>query len=280
MIQTEPALLLVLVILAGVLGTIIGSFLNVVVWRLPRGESLSHPPSACPRCGHAIRWWDNVPVVSWLILRGRCRDCSEPISARYPLVELGTGLAFAAVAWWLLVTQVPGLPIVSAVLVSIAFFYLASVSIALALIDLDTHKLPNVIVLPSYVVGIVLFGAATVVSGSPTAILTAGLGMAAMFLAYLLMALVYPPGMGLGDVKLAGVLGLYLGWLGWGAVAVGAFSAFILGGAYAVVLLLLRRANRKSGIPFGPWMLLGAWVGVFAGETIARGYLALFGLGT
>jgi leader peptidase (prepilin peptidase)/N-methyltransferase len=189
-------------------------------------------------------------------------------------------LAFAAVAWWLLVTQVPGLPIVSAVLVSIAFFYLASVSIALALIDLDTHKLPNVIVLPSYVVGIVLFGAATVVSGSPTAILTAGLGMAAMFLAYLLMALVYPPGMGLGDVKLAGVLGLYLGWLGWGAVAVGAFSAFILGGAYAVVLLLLRRANRKSGIPFGPWMLLGAWVGVFAGETIARGYLALFGLGT
>ena len=280
MIRSDPAWVVLLVILAGILGTIIGSFLNVVVWRLPRGESLSHPPSACPRCGHPIRWWDNIPVLSWLLLRGRCRDCAEPISVRYPLVELGTGVAFAAVAWWLLETQVPALPLASAVLVSIACLYLAAVSIALALIDLDTHKLPNAIVLPSYVVGIVLFGGASILSGNGSGILGGVLGMAALFIPYFVMALVYPAGMGLGDVKLAGVLGLYLGWLGWGAVAVGAFAAFALGGCYAIVLLLLRRADRKSGIPFGPWMLLGAWVGVFAGETIARGYLALFGLGT
>lgn len=279
MIPSDPALLVVLVVLAGVLGTIVGSFLNVVVWRLPRGESLSHPGSACPRCGHPIRWWDNVPVLSWLVLRGRCRDCSEPIAIRYPLVELGTGIAFAGVFWWLLATQASTAPLAAFVLVSVAFLYLAAISIALGLIDLDTHKLPNAIVLPSYIVGIVLFSAASIVSGRADALLGAAIGMAAMFVGYLVMALVYPAGMGLGDVKLAGVLGLYLGWLGWGAVVVGAFAAFVLGGLYAVVLLVLRRVNRKSGIPFGPWMLLGAWVGVFAGETIARGYLALFGLG-
>src|SRR5690554_2192726 len=98
----EPQLIVAIVALSGVLGLLIGSFLNVVVWRLPRGESLSYPGSHCPKCEHPIRWWDNLPVVSWLVLRGRCRDCGEPISARYPLVELTTGLAFAGVAWWVL----------------------------------------------------------------------------------------------------------------------------------------------------------------------------------
>ena len=272
-------LTIVLVVLAGLFGLIIGSFLNVVVWRLPRGESLSHPGSACPHCGHPIRWWDNIPLISWLVLRGRCRDCSGPIATRYPLVELGTGLSFAGVSWWLLVTQATELPVAAFVLVAIAYLYLAAISVALALIDLDTHKLPNALVLPSYVVGAVLFGAAAIVSGDLGSLVGAALGMTVMFAAYLIMAFVYPAGMGLGDVKLAGVLGLYLGWLGWGAVAVGAFAAFVLGGLYSIVLLALRRANRKSGIPFGPWMLIGAWVGVCAGETIARGYLALFGLG-
>ena len=270
---------IVLIVLAGVLGLIIGSFLNVVVWRLPRGESLSHPDSACPHCGHPIRWWDNIPVVSWLVLRGRCRDCAGPIATRYPLVELGTGLAFAGVSWWLLTTWAPATPFAAFVLTAVAFLYLAAVSIALGLIDLDTHRLLDVIVLPSYVVGALLFGAATIVSGDPGPLIRAAIGMAAMFAFYFVTWFIYPSGMGFGDVKLAGVLGLFLGWLGWGAVAVGAFAAFVLGGLFAVILLVLRRANRKSGIPFGPWMLLGAWVGVFAGETIARGYLALFGLG-
>jgi leader peptidase (prepilin peptidase) / N-methyltransferase len=150
--------------------------------------------------------------------------------------------------------------------------------VVLALIDLDTHTLPNRIVLPSYVVGVVLLGAASVSSGDYPALLRAGIGMAALWLAYLAMALAYPGGMGFGDVKLAGVLGLYLAWVGWGALAVGAFAAFLLGGLFSIGLIIARKAGRKSGIPFGPWMLAGAWVGIFFGESIASGYLALVGL--
>ena len=279
MIFEEPAIFWSLVVLSGVLGTIIGSFLNVVVWRLPRGESVRYPGSACPKCGHPIRAWDNIPVWSWFILRGRCRDCSAPISRRYPLVEAGTGVFFAAVAWWLLATLGLELPFAAFVLASLAYLYLAAISVALALIDLDTHKLPNLIVLPAYVIGLVLLGASSILAGDLGALLRAVIGMAAMFVGYLVMVLVYPAGMGLGDVKLAGVLGLFLGWLGWGALLVGAFGAFLLGGIFAVALLLLRRANRKSGIPFGPWMLIGGWIGAVVGERIWQAYLALFGLG-
>ena len=268
---------------AGWMGLLIGSFLNVVVWRLPRGESLSRPPSSCPKCGHAIRWWDNIPVVSWLVLGGKCRDCSERISVRYPLVELGVAVFFASVAWWVMsgggalpsASWVDGPRIVTLV----AFLYLAAISVALALIDLDVHKLPNKIVLPAYVVGAVLLGTASLLAADHDSLLRAAIGCAAMFLAYFLMALAYPNGMGLGDVKLAGVLGLFLAWLGWGQLAVGAFAAFVLGGVFSILLLALRRVGRKSGIPFGPWMLGGAWVGIFWGDTIFSEYLALFGLG-
>ncbi|WP_370448898.1 A24 family peptidase [Cryobacterium sp. TMT2-15-1] len=158
------------------------------------------------------------------------------------------------------------------------FLYLAAVSVALAIIDLDTHTLPNRIVLPAYFVGAVLLTVAGVLVDEPTRMSGAFIGAGALFGVYFLMAMVYPAGMGLGDVKLAGVLGLYLGWLGWGQLAVGAFSAFLLGGVFALVLLVARRASRKSGIPFGPWMLAGAWLGIFYGEQIASGYLSLFGL--
>lgn len=263
---------------AGLVGTLIGSFLNVVVWRLPRGESLNHPGSRCPACQHPIRWRDNIPVLSWLVLRGRCRDCGERISARYPLIELGTAVFFAAVAGWVL-NSFPGPMRWPAIIALIAYLYLAAISVALTLIDLDTHKLPNKIVLPAYAVGVVLLGTASILAADYESLLRAAIGGAAMFLAYLLMALAYPNGMGLGDVKLAGVLGLFLAWVGWGALAVGAFAAFVLGGIFSIILLALRRVDRKGGIPFGPWMLGGAWVGIFLGDSIWRGYLSLFGLG-
>ena len=160
----------------------------------------------------------------------------------------------------------------------VAFLYLAAVSVSLAMIDLDTHTLPNRIVLPAYPVATVLLAAAALMAGEPGRILGALVGGAALFGVYLLLALAYPAGMGLGDVKLAGVLGLYLGWLGWGELAVGGFAAFLLGGFFALALVIARKANRKSGIPFGPWMLAGAWLGIFYGEQIANGYLSLFGL--
>jgi leader peptidase (prepilin peptidase)/N-methyltransferase len=277
------ALLGVWITLCTIFGALIGSFLNVVIYRVPRDESVVSPPSACPICGHSIRGIDNVPVLSWLVLRGRCRDCSAPISRRYPLVELATALFFAGVGWSVLsrlpgADAVGGLSVIPVILTLLAFLYLAAVSVALALIDLDTHRLPNKIVLPAYIVGGALLGAAALVAGEYPRLIGAGVGLAAMWLAYFLMAVLYPGGMGFGDVKLAGVLGLFLGWLGWGPLIVGSFSAFLIGGLFAVVLLATRRVTRKGGIPFGPWMLVGAWLGIFAGDTIWQRYLGLFGL--
>lgn len=273
--------MILLFIFAGILGLAIGSFLNVVIYRVPAGRSIVVPASACPTCGSSIRTYDNVPVLSWLVLRGKCRECAAPISVRYPLVELGTGLFFVTVAV-LFAPTILAAPdtrsIVSGLLVLVAFLFLAAVSVALALIDIDVHKLPNAIVLPAYAVGAVLLSSASIVSGEYSVLLRAGIAMAALFLAYFLMAFLYPAGMGLGDVKLAGVLGLYLGWVGWGAVTVGALGAFILGGVYAFVLILGKRANRKSGIPFGPWMLVGAWLGIGIGNEAFAGYLSIFGL--
>src|SRR3954467_9512054 len=132
---------LALVIAVGIVGLVIGSFLNVVVWRVPRGESVVSPPSACPRCGHVIRNRDNVPVVGWLLLRGKCRDCDLPISPRYPLVEATTGLLFGVMAWRF------GFQVELVV-----YLFLSATGLALALIDIDTRRLPDVLTLPSFAV--------------------------------------------------------------------------------------------------------------------------------
>ncbi len=268
-------------VFAGLIGAVVGSFVNVVVYRVPRKESVVSPPSHCPNCGAGIRSRDNVPVVGWLLLRGKCRDCGEPISPRYPLVEAATAIALVLVA--LLfgpAIEAASTPVLawSAALVLVAFAYLAVISIILSLIDLDVHRLPNAIVLPAYGVGAVLLGGASLLSGDLVALATAAAGAGGLFALYLIAALAYPGGMGLGDVKLAGALGLFLGYLGLGNLLVGAFAPFVLGGLFAVVLLLLKRAGRKSGIPFGPWMIVGTWIGIAAGAQIFTWYLALFGL--
>lgn len=270
------------VLALGAFGSLIGSFLNVVVYRVPLGRSIVSPPSACGACGHEVRPYDNIPLVSWLVLRGRCRDCSAPISVRYPLVELGAAIFFVVVA----LRFVPAIAIgaggaeVAAGIVSlVAFLYLAAISLALALIDLDVQRLPNVIVLPAYAVGAVLLGASSLLIGDLASLGRAALGTVILGGGYLLIALIRPGGMGFGDVKLAGALGLFLGWLGWDALAVGAIGGFVLGGLFGTALILLRRAGRSTGVPFGPWMLAGAWLGILAGHPIATWYLSLFGLG-
>jgi leader peptidase (prepilin peptidase)/N-methyltransferase len=266
----------------GGFGLLIGSFLNVVILRVPAGRSIVSPPSSCGGCGVRIRPFDNVPVLSWLLLRGRCRDCSARISPRYPLVELLTGVAFAAVAlrfapWEALERPMPAA--LGPIAETLAFAVLAAVGIALAWIDIDTQRLPDAIVLPSYPVVAALLLAAAASTGEWGSLLRALAGAGILFAVYFAMAFAYPAGMGFGDVKLAGLLGLALGWLGWGELAVGGFGAFLLGGAFAVMLVLLRRAGRGSGIPFGPWMLAGAALAVFAGEPLWLGYLRLVGLG-
>lgn len=268
-------------ILVAVLGLAIGSFLNVVAYRVPLGLSVVSPSSACPGCGSPIEARDNIPLVSWILLRGKCRHCAEPISARYIVVEAITGVAFVAVALRFL----PGLlaaaswpAIVSGVLVLVAFLYLAAASVALTAIDIDVRRLPDRIVLPSYGVGVVLLGAAAIVGGDFGSFLRALAGAAILFIFYFLLALIKPGGMGMGDVKLAGVLGLFLGQLGWAELVVGAAGAFLLGGLFGVALMIGGRAKRRSAIPFGPWMFAGTWLGVFAGAPIANSYLTLVGL--
>lgn len=263
----------------GAFGTFIGSFLNVVVYRVPLGRSIVSPPSACGSCGHEVRPYDNIPLISWLVLRGKCRDCAAPISVRYPLVELGAAVFFGLTAW----RFVPGIltestaGIVGGVLVLVAFLYFAAISIALALIDLETHRLPNALVLPSYLVGVGLLTASATLSGEWGSLLTAGIGMLALGGGYLVLALVRPDGMGMGDVKLAGLIGLMLGWLGIPTLVVGALAGVLLGGTFAVWLLATGR-GRRTAVAFGPWLLGGAWVGILIGATIARDYLALFGI--
>ena len=266
--------------LSAALGLALGSFLNVVVHRVPAGLSVVSPASACPRCAHPIRRRDNVPVLSWLALRGRCRDCATPISVRYPLVEAATAVLFVLVVVRFLPAGTPaGTVSAAGLLVLLAALLTAMAgSVALTLIDLDTHRLPNRIVLPAYPVLLVLLTLSSVLTGEWGALLRGLVGMAVLGGVYLLLALAVPRGMGLGDVKLAGVLGLVLAYLGWGPLAVGAFAGFLLGGTFGIVLLVVGRARRSTGIPFGPWMLLGAWVGAFAGGPIWDAYLRLLGL--
>lgn len=279
MTAVSPAVLAALLVLAGVLGLVVGSFLNVVVYRVPAGIPLTRE-SRCPQCDAAVKPWQNVPVVSWLVLRGRCASCKARISARYPLVELATGAAFVGVVWAFLEVAAPvrgsetGWGAFAAVVV--AYLYFASISIALTLIDLDTRRLPNAIVLPGYPVVGILFTIACLLGLPWDALLRAAIGGMILFGFYFVLRLIRPAGMGGGDVKLAGIVGMCLAWLGWAPLVVGAFAAFLLGGVFGIALLIARRAGRRTAIPFGPWMLAGAWVGILVGDTIARWYIGLF----
>ena len=257
------------VTIAATLGLLVGSFLNVVIYRVPRGESVVSPASHCPSCDRPIRNRHNAPVISWLLLRARCADCRAPISVRYPAVELGTGVAFALLTWWSAAHD--------QLAVAPAWCYLAAVGIALALIDIDTHRLPNVIVLPSYPVLAVLFIVAALVDGHPGNLVRAAIGMAALTAFFLQVVLVYPKGMGWGDLKLAGLLGMAMGYVSWGSLVIGSFAGFALGAIVGVVVIASGRGTRKTAVPFGPFMILGAFVGLLFGDAVAAWYLRILG---
>jgi len=268
------------VVALGAFGSIIGSFLNVVVYRVPRGMSIVSPGSACGACGHEIRWYDNIPLISWLALRGRCRDCGARISVRYPLVELAGAAFFVVVALFFApaVFLAPtAVAAAAAALELVAFLYLAAISLALAVIDAETRRLPDAIVLPAYAVGAVLLTLSAGLGADLPRLGSAAVGAGAMVAVYLLLAVLRPGGMGMGDVKLAGVLGLFAGWLGWGPLVVAGIGGFLLGGLFGVALLIAGH-GRRTAIAYGPWMIAGAWVGILFGDRIATAYLALFGL--
>jgi leader peptidase (prepilin peptidase) / N-methyltransferase len=241
------------VALTGVVGAVIGSFLNVVIHRLPLGESLIHPRSRCPKCGTQLAGYDNVPVVSWLVLRGRCRHCGAAISPRYPVVELLTAVTFAAVV------AVRGFD--ADLVLELPF---VACLIALAGIDLDHKLLPNKIVYPMAAWG--LIASLLVDSGDIVEHLLGGAG-AFMFL--LLAVLAYPAGMGMGDVKLAGAMGLYLGV----SIVPALLVAFLSGSVVGVAILVREGPGaRKKAVPFGVFLALGGIVGVLAGPELIDVY--------
>jgi leader peptidase (prepilin peptidase)/N-methyltransferase len=251
-------------VIAGIYGLVIGSFLNVVIWRLPRHESLAKPRSHCPGCDALIAPRDNIPVVSWLLLRGHCRHCGEPISARYPLVELGTAVLFAAVgaryshSW--------ALP---------AFLVLTAALIAISAIDLELFIIPNRIVYPVGFASVILLAGAAAIENDWSRFGRGLLGGLAAFTFFLVLHLIVPQGMGFGDVRLSALLGLFLGWLGWLEVFGGLFAGFFLGAVIGSVLIAVGGRDRKQHIPFGPFLAAGTMTFVLVGEQIASWWRGL-----
>jgi leader peptidase (prepilin peptidase)/N-methyltransferase len=237
------------ILAGGLFGAVIGSFLNVVAYRVPLGESLVSPGSHCPGCGAPVRPYDNIPVISWLLLRGRCRNCGMRIAPRYPLVELATAIAFAAVvaARGFDDDLILELPLVAAL-------------IALAAIDFDHRLLPNKIVYPLAAYGVI----ATLLVDRDDLVenLISGAGAFAFLLA---AVIAYPRGMGMGDVKLAGAMGLYLGL----SVIPALLVAFLSGSLVGVAIIAREgAAGRKKAVPFGVFLALGGIVGVLAGPEL------------
>ena len=243
---------------AALIGAIFGSFLNVVAYRLPRGESLSRPRSRCPGCATPIKPYDNVPVLSWLALRGRCRSCRGAIPWRYPLVEAMTGLLCA------LVVLDKGLD--EDALLGLALVLLL---IPVTLIDLDHRIIPNRLMLIGAVAA-----PALVLYAQPDAIAEHLIAAAAAGGFFLLAVLAYPRGVGMGDVKLAAVLGLFLGR----AVGPALFVALVSGTLIGAVVIARKgaREGRKTAVPFGPFLALGGVVALFAGDAMVDWYLATF----
>jgi leader peptidase (prepilin peptidase)/N-methyltransferase len=250
-----------LVLLCGLLGLAIGSFLNVVIWRVPRKVSVVRPPSHCPQCETPIRPLDNIPVLSWLVLQGKCRHCGNPIPVRYPLVEASCGVLFAGVAarfgsaW-----ELP------------AYLVLAAALLAISMIDLEHFIVPDRITAPLTVSALGLLGLAAIADGNGWRYGRTLLGGLAFFAFLLVLNILYPKGMGMGDVKLAFSLGLYLGWLGWGQVFLGGFLAFLLGAVVGVGLIATKIKTRKDVVPFGPFLALGAMLTILWGDPILRWY--------
>jgi leader peptidase (prepilin peptidase)/N-methyltransferase len=247
------------IVLAALGGLIVGSFLNVVAYRLPRGESLAHPPSHCPSCDAPVKPYDNIPVLSWLLLRGRCRSCGAPISPRYPIVEATTGILWAAVMYarW---------DDASGIALGIC---LVTVLIPIALIDFEYRIIPNRITGPAAIVALLI--GALLDQDFVVEQLIAGVAAGGFFF---LAVLAYPKGMGMGDVKLAGMMGLYLGRAVGLAILVGLVAGAVVGSV--IMARMGVREGRKQAVPFGPFLALGGIVAIFAGDAVANAYTDTF----
>src|SRR3954451_23111531 len=244
---------------AALFGLLIGSFLNGVAWSLPRGESLVKPRSKCPGCDTQLKAYDNIPLFSWLVLRGRCRRCKTSISARYPVVEAVTA------ALYVLVVALKSDDVAQMVLGLVLVTFL----VPIAVIDLDVKRIPNALTAPAAVLAVAL--GALLAPGELPEQLAAGAGALIFFL---LPTLIHQKGMGMGDVKLAAVLGLYLGR----AVVPAIFIALILGVVVGAAVVAMKGVSdgRRTKVPFGPFLASGALIAFFVGDSLIDSYLERF----
>ena len=246
------------ILLFALVGAVVGSFLNVCIYRLPRGQSIVWPPSACPSCRRRLAWFENVPVVGYLILRGRCRTCRAPIGLRYPLVEAVTALMFAAALWY----YGPGVLLVSRLVFGCAL-------IVLFAIDLEHHLLPNVITLPGIVIGFAFsFVAGPGWLGSLIGILVGGGILYTIAEVYFRVR--REEGLGMGDVKMLAMIGAFLGWqLTLMTLMMASFSGSVIG----VLMIAARRGDLKYALPFGTFLAMGAALAAVVGNPLLDWYL-------
>jgi len=254
----------VVALICVVLGLAVGSFLNVVIWRVPRRESVVVPASHCPSCDAPLASYENIPVASWLALRGRCRHCGSGISARYPAVELLTAALFAAMGVRFHDSWV--LP---------AYLVFTAGLVALSLIDLEHYVLPNRVLYPVGFIAVPLLFVGSTLEDDLGAFWRALLGGAVAFSVFYVIHVISPRGMGFGDVRLSFLLGCFLGWLGWWYVAFGLFAGFLYGAIVGVVLMVGGKRKRRQHIPFGPFLAAGAMTIVLVGEPIVDWYRGL-----
>lgn len=245
----------------GVLGLAVGSFLNVLIHRVPNKESVVRPRSRCPKCGTELASRDNIPVLSWLLLRGRCRTCGEPISARYPLIELATAVLFAAAgvrfgASW----ELPG------------YLLLFASLLAISAIDLERYIIPNRIVYPTLFIAIPLMVGAALAEGEPERIRSSAIGSLAAWFAMLVVHVISPKGMGFGDVRLSAVIGLFLGWIELELVLLGMLVGFLLASVIGIGLMVAGRRGRKDAVPFGPFLAAGAVLAILFSRQLLEAY--------
>jgi len=247
-------------LLGAAIGLCIGSFLNVVIYRVPIGQSIVTPPSRCRKCGYQLQWYDNIPVLSWLFLRGRCRKCGVGVSMQYPIVELITGALFVLVIW-----MTPPGPLLATRLT------LVCILIALFGIDLEHQILPNVITLPGIAIGVLLSLIAP--PGWKDALVGVLLGGGVLYAiagAYYLWR--REEGMGMGDVKMLAMIGAFLGWK---AVLVTLVLSSFAGAIIGVALMAAQRGTMKFALPFGTFLAIGAIVSMFVGEPLVAWYAGL-----